>query len=231
MFGVKIFTHKLKIRKRNYFVLIKQNGKKIYNPKIKGLKVNFMGSYNVVKLYEPLPHFEGCTFKLRYRDRIEMKGSRNVLSGLCIDCIYRAKVDIGEDFSCGGGHFIADYKTKVKIGDDCMFSSSIHLKTNDGHILYDTTKEQFITPKDVIIGNHVWVGAYAKIMKGSVIPNNCIVGLNAVVTKKFDTETVTIGGSPARVLKTGVLWDRDLYWRMKKYKEEDTFLEKFRNRK
>ena len=230
LFGVKVLTHKKSMIKKNCFVLIKQNGERVYNPKIKGLTVNFMGGYNIVKLYEPLPYFNDVVFNLRYRNKIEIKGSKNVISKLCIDSMYNSKVDIDENFSSGGGLFVADHNTKIKIGKDCMFSSYIYLKTSDGHILYDTTKEQFITPKDIIIGDHVWVGAYAKILKGSVIPNNCIVGLNALVTKKFDTETSTIGGNPARVLKTGVLWDRDIYWQMKKLKKEQTFLDKFRNK-
>ena len=40
--GVKLFSHKLKQKfHKNYVVLIKQNGKKVYNPIIKGLSVKF----------------------------------------------------------------------------------------------------------------------------------------------------------------------------------------------
>ena len=41
-------------RKNNTFVYIKLNGKKIYNPRIRNLKVKFYGSNNYVEIHEPI---------------------------------------------------------------------------------------------------------------------------------------------------------------------------------
>ena len=51
-------------------MLIKQNGERIYNPKIKGLSVKFLGGNNIVKLYEPLPNFINCNFTLLYKNKM-----------------------------------------------------------------------------------------------------------------------------------------------------------------
>lgn len=54
----------------------------------------------------------------------------------------------------------------------------------------------------VIIGNHVFIGHGAMILPGAVVPDGCVVGARAVVTKAhtFPARSL-IAGNPARVMK------------------------------
>lgn len=117
---------------------------------------------------------------------------------------------------CIGKHVTISGKTdiaviegrKVVIGDECLFSANIQIRVGDSHSIMDAATGKRINPsKDVVIGNHVWIGNTVNILKGSVIADNSIVGTCSVVTGKLFPSNCIIGGSPAKVLKEGVNWD------------------------
>jgi acetyltransferase-like isoleucine patch superfamily enzyme len=54
----------------------------------------------------------------------------------------------------------------------------------------------------VEIGDDVWVGANATILKGARIGSGCIVASGAVVLAGSYAERSIIAGNPARVVKT-----------------------------
>lgn len=120
------------------------------------------------------------------------------------------KLEIGKDFSCGGLEIqMNDGVESCAIGDGCLFSWGIKMRTSDGHSIIDLDTGRPVNyPKDIVIGNHVWVGEDVKFLKGSSIPNNCVVGAYSVVTKEFENEFCVIAGFPAKVIKTNVNWDR-----------------------
>ena len=62
--------------------------------------------------------------------------------------------------------------------------------------------------QDVVIGNHVWFGSGVCITKGALVPDNSVVGMRSLVTKKFTEPHTVIAGCPARVVRTGIDWDR-----------------------
>jgi acetyltransferase-like isoleucine patch superfamily enzyme len=48
-------------------------------------------------------------------------------------------------------------------------------------------------------------------MKNAGLPDNTIVAAKSVVSKKFTESNTVVGGNPARVVKTGVNWDRRIH--------------------
>lgn len=54
--------------------------------------------------------------------------------------------------------------------------------------------------KKITIGNDVWIGAGAKIMRGVNIGDGAIIGAGAVVTKDVEPYTI-VGGVPAKVIR------------------------------
>lgn len=99
---------------------------------------------------------------------------------------------------------------KIKIGDDCLFSTNIILRASDGHTIYDlSTREVINRPiKGITIGNHVWVGQNVCILKDVLIPDNCIVGIGSIVLSKMFIKNSVIVGTPAKMVRTNVSWDR-----------------------
>lgn len=122
------------------------------------------------------------------------------------------KVFIGTNFSCGGLEIqMNDGDEKVEIGDECLFSWGIKIRTSDGHSVVDIETNKAINlPKDVVISNKVWVGEDVRFLKGARIPENTVVGAGSIVTKYFSDEDShsVIGGVPSKVLKRGITWDR-----------------------
>ena len=90
-----------------------------------------------------------------------------------------------------------------------MFSVGVVVRSGDAHVVYDKDTKQVLNPdSDVEIGNHCWIAWNCQILKGSKIPNGSIVGGNSFVNKKFEEESCVIAGTPAKVVKRNIGWDR-----------------------
>lgn len=88
---------------------------------------------------------------------------------------------------------------KIHIGDGCMFANGAYITDSDWHGIYDRIhRDPEIRP--VIIGNNVWVGDHAIVLKGVSIGDNSIVAAGAVVTKDVPTNVI-VAGNPARIVK------------------------------
>lgn len=101
---------------------------------------------------------------------------------------------------------VTESKTCI-IGNDCLFSSEIVIRTGDSHSILNEAGIRINQAQDVVIGNHVWVGHRVLITKGVEIPENCVVGTGAIVTKKIDKSGAVIAGVPARIVKENINWD------------------------
>ena len=60
----------------------------------------------------------------------------------------------------------------------------------------------------IIIGDRVWIGTQATILKNAQIANDTIIGARSVVTKKFDKSNIAIAGNPAKIIKENVAWKK-----------------------
>lgn len=97
---------------------------------------------------------------------------------------------------------------KIEIGEDCMLSHGVSVRSGDSHSIIDMETNQRINyAKNVFIGNHCWIGANATILKGVTILDGAIVGAGSIVTKDFPSNCI-VAGNPARVIKKNVSWDR-----------------------
>ena len=84
----------------------------------------------------------------------------------------------------------------IEIGDCTMLAAHAKLISND-HDLYDRS---ILTMVPIKIGNHVWVGAGATILKGITVGDHAIIGGGSVVTKDVPPYAVVVG-NPAKVVK------------------------------
>lgn len=105
--------------------------------------------------------------------------------------------------------FIEESNTSVNIGNDCMLGKSIVISTTDFHSVIDkTTLKRINYPKDVYIGNYVWIGSDVKINKGVSVLDESVVGSHSLFTKKFDKDSLCIGGVPAKIIRENITWSR-----------------------
>lgn len=121
------------------------------------------------------------------------------------------KIEIGEDTTMARVLMVCQEKgARIIIGKDCMFSSEVFIRTSDSHSIIDIESNKRINPpKDVIIEDHVWVGQTVKINKGVKINKNSIIANGSIVTGDVPSNTV-FGGNPARMIKSGISWEREL---------------------
>lgn len=99
----------------------------------------------------------------------------------------------------------------IIIGDDCMFSHSISVRTTDSHSIVDIDGKRINPAKDIVIGNHVWVGMESIILKGSCIPDNSIVGARSMVTSSLKAKSGSlVAGSPAKLIREDIDWRREM---------------------
>lgn len=91
-----------------------------------------------------------------------------------------------------------------------MFSEDIEIRTGDSHGIFENVPSfKRVNPaQDIVIGNHVWVAAHARILKGGSLPDNSILANSSVMTKKAIEKNSIYGGIPAKLLKSNISWSR-----------------------
>jgi acetyltransferase-like isoleucine patch superfamily enzyme len=150
---------------------------------------------------------------------ITMVGSGNVfvasglgsVNSLRLHFAERGSLRIGKatTFNAGCEIFLHE-PSAIEIGEDCMIAGNVRIHTSDMHSILDVgTGERLNLAKDISIGPHVWLGNQVVVTKGVTMGRDSIAAQRALVTKDVPANTL-VGGVPARVLKTGVTWSRQL---------------------
>lgn len=118
-------------------------------------------------------------------------------------------LDWGRGTSCVGAEFVVNGNdTRIEIGEDCMFSQGIMVRTTDNHSVFDIDTFEIQKSSDsIVIGEHVWLGINSTVLKGVTVGRGSIIGAGAIVTADVGEASVAVG-VPARVIATGKSWSR-----------------------
>ena len=107
-------------------------------------------------------------------------------------CYLPYNIKLGKRFVLGYGGLGVVIHERTIIGNDC------HI---DQNVTIGGTSKKYDVP---ILGNHIYIGAGAKIIGPITIGDNVVVGANAVVTKDIPSGSLVVG-VPGRIIKTGIL--------------------------
>jgi acetyltransferase-like isoleucine patch superfamily enzyme len=120
--------------------------------------------------------------------------------GTKIRC-HEGVVEIGAKTVLGQECTISAYQ-HVSIGRECVIADRVMLIDFDhGVVEVDRPiRLQGIYKRDVRVGNNVWIGYGACILRGVTVGDNAIVGANSVVSKDVPANAVA-AGAPVRVLR------------------------------
>lgn len=112
-------------------------------------------------------------------------------------CLRNGFINAGTQIRC---------MNKIDIGDHCAIGRNVMIMDFDAHHIKYTDGSDNTVSQPIHIGNHVWIGADAIILKGVRIGDGAVIGAGAVVTKDVPSQTIVVG-NPAKVVKRNVLWD------------------------
>lgn len=92
----------------------------------------------------------------------------------------------------------------VRIGAECTVSWDVQILDNDFHTITVDGRTQPATAP-ITIGDRVWVGTRAIVLKGVTIGEGGIVAAGAIVTRDVPPGAI-VAGSPATVIGTADSW-------------------------
>lgn len=128
----------------------------------------------------------------------KVKKGKNVRIGLKTTVMTPENIEIGNNSSINGGMLIAGKNSKIIIGENCLLSYDLHIRTRTHN--YENKDKLILNQGEIIIGNDVWIGYGAQIMPGIHIGDGAVVGAGSIVTKDVKPYTV-VAGIPAKFIK------------------------------
>ena len=134
------------------------------------------------------------------RGRIELGRWSWIGHGCKLRC-HEGLISIGAKTVLGQECTISAYQ-HVSIGRECVIADRVMLIDFD-HGMVEVERPvrlQGIYMRDVRVGNNVWIGYGACILRGVTVGDNAVIGTNSVVTRDVPANAV-VGGVPARVLR------------------------------
>jgi len=162
------------------------------------------------------------TWKLRLRGRLRLDGLAFIGPGCALQVGRRATLELGRWSWVGHGCKLRSHEGTVSIGaktvlgQECTISSYQHVSIGRECVIADRVmmidfdhgmaeverpiRLQGIYKRDVRVGNNVWIGYGACILRGVTVGDNAVIGTNAVVTKDVPANAV-VGGVPARLIR------------------------------
>jgi acetyltransferase-like isoleucine patch superfamily enzyme len=113
---------------------------------------------------------------------------------------------IGENASFGTFIKIVSSKS-ITIKNNLLASLECLFFDTDFHFMINTINHEFRNNCKLVIGENCWIGNRTSILKGTILPDHCIVGSNSLCNKDYKSivkENSVIQGSPAKLIKENI---------------------------
>ncbi len=127
---------------------------------------------------------------------------------------YKLKVDAWRETACyigpdnywnGAFSLIISERCQFIMGGGGVVSFGIWCRTADPHLIYDQETDERLNPsRSVLIGDHVWLGQSALILKGTTIGSGSVLAAGAVAAGKTIPSGCVAAGNPCRVRKENI---------------------------
>lgn len=188
---------------------VKRHGKGCILPK-RGAVIS-LGECSQIELYDN--HFLVNTNKpsssraeayviMRSGSHLVVRGTTSLNYGATIEIHENATVEIGGAYINTGAVILA--AKHISIGQEVLISRHVFIYDSDHHPIYDEKGEIANPARDVVIGDHVWIGLKCIVLRGSNIGEGAIVAAGSVVGGKIKPG-VLAQGNPARGYSS-VIW-------------------------
>lgn len=193
---------------RSWFKIEKQNIFELDNSKVRNSRIVIKGKMNKI-LFSNCQVSDSIISVTGDKNIIQIAKEVNLRKGNIIIRGNNCIITIAEGTTFGGIRIInVGTSNTITIGKECLFSDQIEIWASDTHAIYSDNNMWVNKEKPVIIGNRVWVGSRAIILKGVKVGDGAIVGMGAVLTKDVNKKTI-VAGNPAKVIRENIDWSLD----------------------
>jgi len=195
----------------------------LHLPFHQAIRLPILVSHRVCLRYQggkvKIPYVKTGMIKIGFGDIdiFDRRKSRTVWSvGGTVEFLGRAVIGHGSKISVAGELIIGDdfrisaestivAAEKVVIGENVLISWDVLIMDTDFHKVFEGAK-QLNPNRPVRIGNKVWIGCRALVLKGSNIPDGVVVAASSTVSRSLDEACSIVAGSPAKVIKSNISW-------------------------
>lgn len=178
---------------------------------MKRCRITFSGTGNVVSIGDMSTLYDAAITICGSGNRITL-GQRVSLMGCTMSVEDNANtIEIGSHtYIYQGTELAAIEGTRITLGEDCLLSSDIVLRTGDSHSILNADGRRINPSADITLGDHVWIGKGATVLKKARIGSGCVVGTGSLVTGSTEpVENAILAGSPAVPLRRDIRWERE----------------------
>ena len=140
----------------------------------------------------------GPRVDLRFAEGARLRRGRNCVLAGDFHGVFEAPVAWGDDVFFNVGAYVCAFEG-LTIGSRVMFGERVSIHDED-HVVGTVHQGGRYRTSPVVIGDDVWVGANAVVLRGSHIGSGSVVAAGAVV-RGHVPEGVLVAGVPARVVR------------------------------
>ena len=170
---------------------------------VSGENVKFPSNFNIENANVP--------------DAIQIVHNNEFNDEFHIRCFQHGKIEIG-NYNWTSLRTQIVCANSVKIGNYCIMGRDVYISDSNEHPIdsvqrLNCTKEywQGIAPdrytlvdnSPVQIGDNVWIGERAIILKGVTIGDHCVIAAGSVVTKSIPSGAL-VAGNPSKIIKLNI---------------------------
>lgn len=175
-------------------------GVKIYIPNKDNLQIAANSHIQIGEIWENT-NYTNSTFSIAPRGKVILGGSFTFYTGIFVKVENEAVLKIGNGGYMNNNVTINCFKS-ITIGDGAVISKGVTIRDNDNHTIDGKVDK---TSMPISIGNRVWIGLNATILKGVTIGEGAVIAAGAVVNKDVPPNCL-VGGVPAKIIKEHVSW-------------------------
>lgn len=139
--------------------------------------------------------FEPTTFVVDEGGRCTVKGNFKIAGGGSVVVGPAGHLDLKGGIGINNRGTLACFE-RITIGIDAHIGPEVLIRDSDSH----TTGEGRTPTQPIMIGDRVWIGARAIILKGVTIGEGAVIAAGSIVTKDVEPNTL-VAGNPARFIR------------------------------